>query len=82
MRRRPRPPQPIPEHLARLVPGEWHGDPWSAYHQWRAARRAWSLQNRFSPDSGDSPIGDLVDQLRTERAARAVLLAQVPDPNP
>jgi hypothetical protein len=54
----------VPETLVRFVPSEWPGELWDGYQEWKAARREWAAAHP------DSVLGDVVDQLRAELAAR------------
>ena len=55
----------VPETLCRFLPAEWPGlDVWDAFTAWQAQRRAWGAAHPASP------LGDVVDQLITERATR------------
>jgi len=66
----------VPERLCRFLPAEWPGQAvWDAFAAWQAQRRAWAAEHP------DSPLGDVVDQLITERATR-LHLAEVTSPAP
>jgi hypothetical protein len=56
--------EPVPEQLCRFVAAEWPGELWDGYAAWKAARREWGAAHP------DSVLGDVVDQLRAERATR------------
>ena len=65
MARRRQPDEPVPERLCRFVAAEWPDpDWWDSYRSWKAARREWGAAHP------DSVLGDVVDQLRAERAMR------------
>lgn len=65
----------MPERLARFVAAEWPGpDLWESYKAWRAQRREWGAAHP------GSVLGDIVDQLRAERATRRRLACGPPQP--
>lgn len=58
----------VPVSLTRFVAGEWPGaDVWAAFKQWKAARHA------FVAEHPGTALGDLVDCLAGERAARIAM---------
>jgi hypothetical protein len=63
MARRRQPDDPVPERLAGFIAAEWPDpDLWASFRSWKAARREWGTTH--------SVLGDVVDQLRAERATR------------
>ena len=66
----------VPERLCRFLPAEWAGlDLWAAFDAWRAQRRTWGAEHPASP------LGDVVDQLITERTTRHRLRGIALEPN-
>lgn len=74
---RPRSWPVVPLRLDRLVVSEWPGSPVQAYAAWRQARRDWcqvhgfrAVGGPYPDDRPEGPLGDVIDQLNAEGAAR------------